>query len=132
MNMLRLTVLAACAVALTTVSAWAQPAGDPFVCYKTRSLGSRGGLPSFPAREGDVVIDAFSTARLEDQHRLDLTKALTLCAPAGVEGELLVDGVTHLEGYNSRVTKTSPKQPRHADGVHEVVNRFGTLKLRVR
>ena len=67
-------------------TAWAQPAGDPFVCYKSRSLGTRGGLPAFMARKGDVVIDTFSTARPEDQHRVDLPKSIGLCAPASIEG----------------------------------------------
>ncbi len=124
-------ILVACAVALGAVSASAQPSGDPFVCYKGRSLGSRGGLPSFTAREGDVVLDTFSTARPEDQHKIDLPKPLGLCAPASVEGELILDDAVHLEAYDLRVTKTAPRQPRHADSVHHVVNRFGQLKLRV-
>ncbi len=124
-------LLVACAVVLGAVSASAQPAGDPFVCYKTRSLASRDGVPGFAARSGDVVIDVFSTARPEDQHRVDLQKSIDLCAPASIEGELLIDPVTHLEAYAMRVSKTSPRQPRHADSVHEVVNRFGTLKLLV-
>jgi hypothetical protein len=112
------------------VAASAQPAGDPFVCYKTRNLGSaRGGLPGFVARTADVVVDVFSTARPEDRHQVDLQKSIGLCAPTSVEGELVVDEVTHLEAYAMRVTKTAPRQPRHADGVHAIVNRFGTLKL---
>lgn len=131
MNRTCIILLVACALALGVVPAWAQPAGDPFVCYKSRSLGSRGGLPTFAAREGDVVLDAFSTARPEDQHKVDLGKAIGLCAPASVEGELVVDPAVHLEAYDMRVTKTSPRQPRHGDSVHHVVNRFGQLKLRV-
>ncbi|MCC6767237.1 MAG: Ig-like domain-containing protein [Deltaproteobacteria bacterium] len=125
-------LLAAWVAALVVVgAAYAQPSGDPSVCYKTRGLGSHGGLPSFAPREADVVIDVFSTARPEDRHQIDVQKAIGLCAPASVEGELVVDEVAHLEAYGIRVTKTSPRQPRHVDGVHEIVNRFGRLKLRV-
>lgn len=124
-------IVAAWSLALAVaVPASAQPAGDPFVCYRTRSLGSaRAGLPGFVPRTADVVVDVFSTARPEDHHQVDLEKSIGLCAPTSIEGELVVDPVTHLEGYAMRVTKTAPRQPRHADGVHEVVNRFGTLKL---
>jgi hypothetical protein len=132
MNRMCFASLVACAVAFSSVVALAQPAGDPFVCYKSRSLGSRGGLPAFAPRQGDVVIDIFSTARPEDQHRVDLKKSIGLCAPASIEGELLIDAVSHLEAYSMRVTKTEPRQPRHGDSLHEVVNQFGTLKLRVR
>ncbi|MCC6850529.1 MAG: Ig-like domain-containing protein [Deltaproteobacteria bacterium] len=125
-------LLATWTVALVVVgAARAQPSGDPFLCHKTRALGARGGLPSFAARGGDVVIDVFSTARPEDRHEIDVQKAIGLCAPASVEGELVADEATHLEAYGIRVTKTSPRQPRHADSVHEIVNRFGALKLLV-
>lgn len=107
------------------------PAGDPVVCYKARSLGGRGGLPTFTPRDGEVVIDTFSTARPDDQHRVDLGKSIGLCAPASVNGELLVDPATHLEAYTMKVSRTTPRQPRHTDSLHEVVNLFGTLKLRV-
>ena len=121
-----------CVFALVAASAWAQPAGDPFVCYKTRGLGSaRSGLPSFAPRTADQVVDVFSTARPEDRHQVDLTKAIGLCAPTSVEGELIVDAVTHLEAYTMRLTKTAPRQPRHGKSLHEVVNRFGSLKLLV-
>ncbi len=132
MNKTYLSLLMACALALGATSAWAQPAGDPFVCYKSRSLASRGGeLPGFVAREGDVVVDVFSTARPEDQHKIDLRKSIGLCAPASLEGELVIDPVAHLEAYDLRVTKTAPRQPRHGDSIHHVVNRFGELKLQV-
>ncbi|MEO6027133.1 MAG: Ig-like domain-containing protein, partial [Candidatus Binatia bacterium] len=124
--------LIVCALTLGATPGWAQPAGDPFVCYKGRSLGTRGGLPAFSARTGDVLIDTFSSARPEDQHKVDLKKTLGLCAPSSLEGELVVDPVTHLEGYGMTVTKASPRQPKHGDSLHEIVNRFGTLKLRVR
>jgi hypothetical protein len=125
-------LLVAWAIALGATTASAQPAGDPFVCYKGRGLGSRGGLPVFTPRDGEVVIDTFSTARPEDQHKVDLRKPLALCAPASVEGELVGDAATHLEAYDMKVTKTSPRQPKKNDSLHEIVNRFGTLKLRVR
>jgi hypothetical protein len=127
-----LDLLVVCALALGAQSAAAQPAGDPVVCYKSRELGPRGGLPAFGDREGEVVIDTFSTARPEDQHKVDLKKSIGLCAPASVEGELLVDPTVHLEAYTMAVTKTSPRQPKHGDSLHEIVNRFGTLKIRVR
>ncbi len=128
---LTMATFVTCALMLGAPAAFAQ-SGDPFVCYKARSLGARSGLPSFSARTGDVVIDTFSTARPEDQHKLDLKKTLGLCAPASIEGELVIDPATHLEAYSAAVTKTSPRQPKHADSLHEIVNRFGTLKLRVR
>jgi hypothetical protein len=130
-KLLNLSLAAVFAFALTGAAA-AQPAGDPFVCYKSRPLGPRGGLPAFTEREGDVVIDTFSTARPEDRHRVDLTKSIGLCAPASLEGELVIDPVTHLEVYAMRVTKMSPRQPRHGDSLHEIVDHFGSLKLRVR
>lgn len=132
MNRTFVSLLVICAIALTGTAAWAQPTGDPFVCYKSRGLGPRGGLPVFAARGGDVVIDTFSTARPEDQHRVDLTKSIGLCTPASLEGELVIDAASHLEAYNMRVAKTSPRQPRHGDSLHEIVDHFGTLKLRVR
>jgi hypothetical protein len=132
MNRTCVAILVACALALSSAAAGAQPVGDPFVCYKGRSLGARGGLPSFSPHEGEVLIDTFSTARPEDQHRVDLTKSIGLCAPASLEGELVIDPTSHLEAYDMRVTKTSPRQPRHGDSLHEIVNGFGTLKLRVR
>jgi hypothetical protein len=107
------------------------PQGDPFVCYKSRSLGGRSGLPTFAPRDGAVVIDTFSTARPEDQHKVDLAKSIGLCAPAGLNGDLQLDPATHLEAYSLRVSKTTPRQPRHGDSLHEVVNVFGTLKLHV-
>jgi hypothetical protein len=131
MNKSLMGILVACALALVAPAAHAQPAGDPFVCYKSRSLGPRGGLPVFAEREGDVVIDVFSTARPEDQHKVDLRKSIGLCAPASLEGELTIDAVTHLEAYDMRVTKTSPRQPRHGDSLHAIVDQFGALKLRV-
>ncbi len=126
-----LGILVACALALAVSAAHAQPAGDPFVCYKSRSLGPRGGLPVFAEREGDVVIDVFSTARPEDQHKVDLRKSIGLCAPASLEGELTTDPVTHLEAYGMRVTKTSPRQPKRGDSLHAIADHFGSLKLRV-
>lgn len=131
MNKPCLGILVACALVLAVSGAHAQPAGDPFVCYKSRSLGPRGGHPVFTAREGDVVIDVFSTARPEDQHKVDLRKSIGLCAPASLEGELVIDPVTHLEAYDMRVTKTSPRQPKHGDSLHAIVDHFGALKLRV-
>ena len=131
MNRTGIAILVACAVALSSAVARAQPTGDPFVCYKGRALGSRG-LPVFSPRRGDVLLDIFSTARPEDQHRVDLARSIGLCAPASIEGELVIDQVAHLEAYDMRVTKTSPRQPRHGDSLHAIVNRFGALKLRVR
>jgi Bacterial Ig-like domain (group 2) len=121
-----------CALALGVSSAWAQPVGDALVCYKSRPLGPRGGLPAFSARAGEVVIDTFSTARPEDQHKVDLRKSIGLCAPAGIESEPLQDPVVHLEAYALKVSRTSPRQPKHGDSLHEIVNRFGTLKVDVR
>ncbi len=131
MNKTYVGILVACALALGVAKAEAQPAGDPFVCYKSRSLGPRGGLPVFSAREGDVVIDVFSTARPEDQHRVDLRKSIGFCAPARMEGELLLDPASHLEAYDMRVTKTTPRQPKRSESLHAIVDAFGTLKLRV-
>ncbi len=132
MTKLWISLLVTCAVTLGSVPALAQPVGDSFVCYKSRQLGPRGGLPAFTPRPGEVVIDTFSTARPEDQHKVDLKKSIGLCAPAGLEGDLLLDPAIHLEAYGMAVTKTSPRQPKHGDSLHEIVNRFGTLKLRVR
>src|SRR5690242_18166264 len=126
MNRTFLAFLVGLAVACGTPSfAQVGPQGDPFVCYKSRSLGGRNGLPSFTPRDGAVVIDTFSTARPDDQHEVDLTKSIGLCAPAGLNGELLLDPATHLEAYNMKVSKTTPRQPRHTDSLHEVVNVFG-------
>jgi hypothetical protein len=93
--------------------------GDPFVCYKTRSLGSRGAYRASPRATVDVVIDAFSTARPEDQHRLDLTKALTALRSRRCRGRAAVDGVTHLEGTtpaSPRPLRSSPSRRRRARG----------------
>jgi hypothetical protein len=108
------------------------PAGDAFLCYKSKPLGPRGGLPRFTARNGDVAIDTFSTARPDDQHRVDLAKSIGLCAPASLNGELVGDAVTHLEAYDMSITRTTPRQPKHLDSVNEVVNVLGTLRLKVR
>ena len=133
MNRTFIALLVGLAVTCGRAPALAQvgPQGDPFVCYKSRSLGGRNGLPSFTPRDEAVVIDTFSTARPDDQHKVDLTKSIGLCAPAGLNGELQLDPATHLEAYSLKVSKTTPRQPRHTDSLHEVVNVFGTLKLRV-
>src|SRR5690242_16327278 len=107
--------LLVCALVLAAGAAQAQPAGDAFVCYKSRPLGPRGGLPGFTQRDGQVVIDTFSTARPEDKHEVDLRKSIGLCAPAGVEGDLVLDPTVHLEAYTLQVTKLSPRQPKHGD-----------------
>jgi len=113
-----------------TVCAQSSPAGDPFVCYRARPIGGRGG-PKFMPRTGDVVIDAFSTARPDDQHKVDLHRPTTVCSPASLEGELVGDAATHLEGYTLKLSRTVPKQPPHLESLHQVGNRFGTLTLRV-
>jgi hypothetical protein len=134
MNRTFLSFILAVLALASAGSAFAQvgPSGDAFLCYKSKSLGPRGGLPRFTARSGDVAIDAFSTARPEDQHRIDLAKSIGLCAPASLNGELVGDSATHLEAYDMSVTKTTPRQPRHLDSVNEVVNAVGTLRLKVR
>ncbi len=121
-------VVATSLLALAAGHALAQvgPPGDLFVCYKSRSFSARSGLPIFTPRSGEVVADVFGTLRV------DLGKSIGLCAPASVEGEVIADQATHLESYKLAVTRTAPRQSRHADSLHEVVNRFGSLKLKVR
>ena len=127
-----LDLLVVCALALGAQSAAAQPAGDPSSVTRAASSAHAAACRRFGDREGEVVIDTFSTARPEDQHKVDLKKSIGLCAPASVE-ELLVDPTVHTRGvHDGGDGRRRPRQPRHGDSLHEIVNRFGTLKIRVR
>jgi hypothetical protein len=74
------------------------PRGDAYLCYQGVPIRAPF-LPAFVARPGTVVVDRFSSASPQDQHRLDVTKPVAVCNPAGVDGRDPVEPATRLEGY---------------------------------
>ncbi len=109
---------------------------DHFACYKTSPAKAAKGAPAFPrfAPATVTVVDAFSTDAPNDQHALDLKKSITVCNPADAnDGDAAAPGhATHLTGYQAKLTKTKPAQPKPVKGVHTVVNEIGLLKLEIK
>jgi len=129
--------VAAVAVLLSTFVAVlgdAQPIapGDHYLCYRAKPIKANPPFPSFTPRDGVVVVDEFSTAQSEDQHTVDLEKPVSVCNPADKNDEGVTDPVTRLEGYQAKITRTRPAQPRPYTGaLAHITNQFGELVLRI-
>ncbi len=106
--------------------------GDHYLCYRAKPIKTNPPFPSFTSRTGDVVVDEFSTAQPEDQHELDLLKPISVCNPADKNDEGVTDADTRLEGYQAKITRTTPHQPRPYTGaLTQISNQFGDLVLRL-
>ncbi len=108
---------------------------DHFACYKATPAKASRGTPPFPKFTPTTVtaVDQFSTGEPNDQHELDLKKPLVICNPANKNDEdaSAPGHATHLAGYQAKLTKTDPRQPKLTPSVHTVVNQIGLLKLKV-
>ena len=107
---------------------------DHLACYRARPARAPSGEPPFPAfdaRTGDVVVDALSSSRPHDFHKLSLLRPVTLCSPANQDG-LYPEALAHvaaLESYRAELTQTKPPQPHFKRSVHTVANQFGRVRL---
>jgi PKD repeat protein len=91
---------------------------DDFLCYKA---GTSAGAPRLPSGTQVNVADAF-----EDK-AFDLKKKRGLCNPAAVDGEAIVDAVTHFTAYQVRRSSGEERHVRRAN--LRVTNRFGEITL---
>src|SRR4051812_44899746 len=106
--------------------------GDHYLCYRAKPIKANPPFPTFASRTGDVVVDEFATTLPADQHKLDLTKPVSVCNPADKNGEGVTEPNTHSEGYQVKITRTSPSQPRLYPGsLTDTSNQFGNLVLRI-
>jgi hypothetical protein len=102
------------------------PRGDAYVCYKGAAVRAPF-LPAFVPRLGALVADRFAALT-----RLDVTKPLSVCNPATVDGQDPDEPATRLEAFRTRRTRSVPKQPKVEPGVIAITNELGTLTLAVK
>ena len=76
---------------------------DHFLCYKAKTAkGSK-----FEPVLGIELVDQF------EEGLFDAQKLTSVCNPADKNGEGVHDDVTHLVGYQIKLSKTDPKQAKH-------------------
>ncbi|MBI3247750.1 MAG: hypothetical protein HYZ50_14700 [Deltaproteobacteria bacterium] len=94
---------------------------NPFLCYKILPTE---GAPEFLPPPATTFADQFVT------RSLDLTKPLSLCNPANMNGQGFADPRVHLKGYKTALARTDPPQARIAGQQNiQVVNQFGTIMV---
>lgn len=94
---------------------------DHFLCYKAK-----------PTKESEKFVPR--TVSLADQfdvaaRNFDVTRPLSLCTPADKNDEGITDPITHLKGYQIKLTKTDPPQAPDVKHAVRVTNQFGELLL---
>jgi cysteine-rich repeat protein len=89
---------------------------DAFLCHRAKT--SKLGDP-FLVPPADNYVDELETATLT------AAKPRGLCAPATVDGSVVVDAATHLESYAPRVSHG----PKHAKRRVLIQNQLGTIAL---
>jgi len=96
---------------------------DHFFCYKVKTTK---GAAKFAKIPGIDLGDQF------EGRKFDLTKPVTLCNPADKNGEGVSDIETHLEGYQVKLSRTDPAQPKFVKRTNiRVTNQFGGLVVDV-
>ena len=92
---------------------------NPFLCYKILPTE---GSPDFLPPPATTFADQFVT------RTLDITKPLSLCNPANLNGQGFADPRVHLKGYKTTLARTDPPQARIAGHENlQVVNQFGSI-----
>lgn len=108
---------------------------DHFACYKAKPAKAPKGVAPFPifAPTTATVLDRFAGNAPNDQHALDLKKPLTICNPTDADGQdaTAPAHAAHLGGYQAKIAKTKPAQPKLVRSVHGIVNEVGLLKLQI-